>query len=83
MNYDPRRGRTLDLQVKDHMLYRLNKPVIKACSTNCVLKDVSGKDLPQRESDAHKQRGQEQRELTQVQPLCVAKPLKRSKWKLL
>ena len=43
---------------------------------------VSGQDLPQRESNGHRQRGKEQRELTQVQPLCMAKPLKRSTWKL-
>ena len=36
-----------------------------------------------KEKATHTQRGQEQRELTLVQPLCVAKPLKRSKWNLI
>ena len=39
------------------------------------------KDLP-RESNTDKHRGQEPRELTVVQPLYVAKPLKRAKWHL-
>ena len=38
-------------------------------------------DLP-KESGPDKHRGQEPRELTVVQPLCVAKTLKRSKWNL-
>ena len=54
----------------------------RACSANLILNGVSGKDLPQRESDAHEHRGQEPRELTLVQPLCVAKALKRTKWQL-
>ena len=38
---------------------------------------VSGQDLPQRESNGHRQRGKEQRELTQVQPLCNGKATKK------
>ena len=54
----------------------------KVCSANLIPISVSGKGSAKRKQpwQADKHRGQEPRELTVVEPLCVAKALRRTKW---